>query len=97
MKTVFALLWRSTSSQAEFDAALPSLIEWLRRLKREGRLLGCGGFANEEGGLTLVEASSLREAEAIAAAAPQAPLGKTEVFEWEVYDAELEVDGALDR
>ena len=95
MKTVFALLWKSTSSQAQFEAAVPSLLEWLRGLKKQRRLLGCGGFANEDGGLTLLEVGSVEEANAIAAASPQSTLGHTTVFEWEVYDADLKVEGNL--
>ena len=95
MKTIFALLWHSTSSQAAFDAAVPSLLEWLHELKRVNQLRGCGGFANEEGGLTLIEVGSLREAQSIAAASPQSALGETKVFEWEVYHAELNVTGAF--
>jgi uncharacterized protein YciI len=95
MKAVYALLWRSTSSQAAFDAAVPSLLAWLRGLKRAGVLRGCGGFANIEGGLTLIDAASFAEALAIAEGSPQASLGDTEVLEWEVYDAELKVEGAF--
>jgi uncharacterized protein YciI len=95
MRTVYALLWKSTSSQAEFEAALPRLMEWLRELKKDGRLLGCGGFANEDGGLTLIDAQSLEQARAVAAASPQSTLGATTIFEWEVYDAALKVESSL--
>ena len=76
---------------------VPALLKWLHELKKAGTLRGCGGFANVDGGLTLFEASNLIEAKNIAAASPQAPLGKTEVFEWEVYDANLKFEGAFPK
>ena len=95
MKTVFALLWKSSSTQAEFESAVPRLLAWLRELKESGRLLGCGGFVNEDGGLTLIEAAGPEEAPEVAAASPQSELGGTTVFEWEVYDAALNVKSGL--
>lgn len=97
MKTIYALLWESTSSQQEFDAALPALMQWLGKLKQDGRLRGCGGFGNHEGGLTLLEADDLAQATVLAEQSPQARLGRTRIFEWEVYDADLHVESPLSR
>ncbi|HEX8692705.1 MAG TPA: YciI family protein [Longimicrobium sp.] len=95
MKTVYALIWTLTSTPEEFDARVPALLEWLRALKREGRLLGCGAWSSGDGGLTLVEAETLEEAEQINAANPLSPLGRTEIRAWEVYDASLMVDSGM--
>ena len=96
MKTLFALLWSSTTSQDKFDAAVPKLMTWLQELKTSNRLRACGGFANEDGGLTIIEVASLSEAKLIAIASPQAALGTTRIIEWEVYDADLRVQSGLE-
>jgi uncharacterized protein YciI len=89
MKTVYAILWTMTATQEAFDAAVPRLMEWLQTLKSSGQLKACGGFANVDGGLTMIEAQDLAEATRIAERSPQAALGTSRVFEWEVFDAEL--------
>ena len=93
MKTVYAIIWRSTAPPEEFDKVLPDLMRWLRDLRERGVLRGCGGgaFGDADGGITLIECASFDEALAIAQASPQAQIGTSEVFEWQVYYADLKV------
>lgn len=93
MKIVYALILRRTATDEEFGARIPAIMDWLRDLRRRGKLLGCGGGGAEtwNGGLTLIEAATPEEAIEEARRSPQASLGTTEVFEWEVYFADLAV------
>jgi uncharacterized protein YciI len=93
VKTIYALLWKMNVPQTQFEAHIPAIMDWLRELKRRGKLLGCGGAggASWDGGLTLIEAADAKEAIAEASRSPQAAIGTTEVVEWEVYFANLVV------
>lgn len=86
---VYAFIWRSAASQREFDQRVPALMEWLTQLYRQGRLRGCGGWADDQGGLTLVEAGSREEAEKIWKSCPLDEIGTTEIFEWDIFFAAL--------
>ena len=95
---VYALIWRSTATdnefdQNEFDRRIPRLMEWLKSLHREGKLVGCGGggFENHMGGLTLIQTESVDEAIEISTQSPMNEIGSTEVLVWDVYYANLSV------
>jgi len=96
LPVVHALIWRARASDAEwdpseFDARIPRLMEWLSRLRAEGRLVACGGggFEDRAGGLTLVRADSPEQALEIAAGSPMNEIGTTELLVWDVYYGEL--------
>lgn len=96
MTTLYALIWRSTApderfSQAEFDERIPRLMTWLRELKAGGHLVACGGggFANHAGGLTLIRAESVEEAQRLSDGTPMNEIGSTEILVWDVFWAEL--------
>ncbi len=94
MKEIWALIYRTTAPQPEFEARIPRLMEWLRDLHAEGRLKGCGGGGWKDdsgGGLTLIEVSSEAEIEAIAARNPMNEIGTTEIMIWDVFFADLSV------
>lgn len=50
----------------------------LRRLEARGQLVLCGPFADKTGGMTIIRAESLAEAEAVAAADPLVASGMEE-------------------
>ncbi|MBP2016882.1 uncharacterized protein YciI [Symbiobacterium terraclitae] len=50
----------------------------LRRLQERGQLVLCGPFADRSGGMTIIRADSLAEAEAVAAADPLVSSGMEE-------------------
>jgi uncharacterized protein YciI len=93
MPNVYALIWKYTEPPARFEEILPRIMDWLRDLRRRGALVACGGggFADADGGLTLIRADGPEAAIAEAARSPQAAFGTTEVFEWGVYFADLSV------
>lgn len=93
---VYALIWRSTATddefdQMEFEKRIPRLMEWLRSLYAAGHLLSCGGgaFENHTGGLTLIRAANVEEAQRLSAGSPMNEIGSTELFIWDVYYADL--------
>ena len=91
MKPVHALIWRSSASQEEFDKRIPGLMEWLRDLYAEGKLLGCGGggYEIDNGGLTLLDVESVEEAQAISNRNPMNEIGTVEIFVWDVFYGNL--------
>jgi len=92
MKSIFALVWRSNAAQEEFESRIPRLMEWLRDLKERNILLGCGGGGWENdmmGGLTLLDVQTPEEAVAISKTHPMNEIGKTEIFLWDVFWANL--------
>lgn len=96
MTTLYALIWRAhepdeTFRQAEFEARIPRLMEWLRGLKAGGHLVSCGGggFEHHAGGLTVIRAESIEQAMALSAGTPMNEIGHTEVFVWDVYYSDL--------
>ena len=92
MKIVYALIYRQEKGAGpEFEQRIPRLMAWLRDLKTQGKLRGCGGWEDAPGGLTLVEAANREEAERIAAADPMAEIGRHEIFEWGVFYGDLAV------
>lgn len=62
----------------------------LKRLADQGRLVLCGPFADRTGGMTIIRAASLAEAEAVAAADPLVSSGMedAEVREWIITGGE---------
>lgn len=93
---IYALIWRSTatdeeSNPAEFEERLPRLMEWLRNLHAGGHLVGCGGggFEQHAGGLTLIRAADVEEAQRLSAGSPMNEIGTTEILIWDVYFADL--------
>jgi uncharacterized protein YciI len=96
LPTVYALIWRAhatddTWDPAAFQERVPRLMAWLRTLQREGRLLACGGggFEDRSGGLTLVRADSPEDALELAAQNPLNEIGRTELFVWDLFHADL--------
>jgi uncharacterized protein YciI len=63
-------------------------MQWLKELHSDGRLRACGGWLEDEGGLTLIEADSLEEAKAIDARSPLSEIGTSEIHAWDLYYAE---------
>lgn len=97
MTNVYAILWRYTEPGERFQALVPQIMAWLRDLKQRGVLVACGGggFADADGGLTLIRAAGPEEAAAEMAKSPQAAFGTMELFEWQVYFADLSVPKAF--
>lgn len=93
MKEVYALVWRTNASSEEFEKRIPALMTWLRELYSEKKLLGCGGggYEIDNGGLTLLDVSSLEEAQKIMATYPMNDIGTIELFIWDVFFADLVV------
>ena len=61
-------------------------IAYLRGLDQEGRLLMCGPFSNQKGGMVIIRASNLEEAAEVAARDPfvQDGIRTFEVREWKI-------------
>ncbi len=104
MKTIYALIWRSNDEDAlfkqeEFDARIPRLMQWLKSLYAGGHLLGCGGggFENHAGGLTLIQADSIEQAQELSAGTPMNEIGHTDILVWDVFYANLAFDDLVDR
>lgn len=98
MKEVYACIWRAsepdeTFKSEEFETRIPRLMEWLRKLKAGGHLVGCGGggFATHAGGLTLISADSVEEAQELSAGTPMNEIGTTEIMLWDIFYADLTV------
>jgi uncharacterized protein YciI len=98
LPVVHALIWRATQPDATFDGAeferrIPRLMTWLRGLHAAGKLVACGGggFATHSGGLTLVRADSVEEAQRLATESPMNEIGSTDVLVWDVYFGKLDV------
>jgi uncharacterized protein YciI len=93
MTNVYAILWRYTEPAEKFGALVPSIMAWLKDLRRRGILVACGGggFADADGGLTIIRAAGPEEAAAEMARCPQTAFGTMELFEWGVYFADLSV------
>ena len=104
MRTIYACIWKSnepdeTFRQEEFDARIPRLMDWLRALQKGGHLLACGGggFENHAGGLTLIQADSVEEAIELSNGTPMNEIGTTEVMVWDVFTANLQHEGGIDK
>jgi len=98
MKEVYACIWRAsepdeTFNPEEFQTRIPRLMEWLRMLKADGHLIGCGGggFETHSGGLTLITAESIEEAQKLSAGTPMNEIGTTEIMVWDVFYADLSI------
>lgn len=96
MTTIYALIWRSSATddefdQAEFERRIPRLMEWLRGLYAQGKLVGCGGggFERHSGGLTLIRAEGIEEAQRISAEHPMNEIGENELLIWDLFYADL--------
>jgi uncharacterized protein YciI len=95
-REIYALIWKAnepdeTFNQEEFESRIPRLMEWLRELYSNGKLVGCGGggFENHAGGLTLINAANVDEARELSKGSPMNEIGKTEIFVWDVYYASI--------
>lgn len=102
MKELYALIWQcpdETFSQAEFDARVPRLMEWLRTLKRNGNLVACGGggFEIAAAGLTIIQAESIEQAIELSNGTPMNEIGKTEVMLWDCFYGELSHTNNIDK
>ena len=96
LRSAYALIWRSsepdeTFDHSEFDQRIPRLMEWLSKLRADGKLLACGGggFATHSGGLTVIAADDVEQALEIADGHPMNEIGTTELMVWDVYFADL--------
>ncbi len=96
LKEVFALIWKAnepdeTFKQEEFENRIPRLMVWLKELYSKGNLLACGGggFESYAGGLTLIQANDINEANELSKGSPMNEIGKTEIMIWDVYFANL--------
>lgn len=92
----YALIWKAHETDEKFDQhafneRMPALFDWLKQLKRESKLLACGGggFEFHPGGLTIILAESPEEAQLYANQSPLSDLGTTEIFFWGLYFADL--------
>ncbi len=88
---VYAFIWKSSAAQEEFERRVPGLMKWLEDLHQKGCLRGCGGWVDENGGLTLIEANSKEEAQRINDTFPLNDIGTTEIFAWDIFYADLVV------
>lgn len=95
-KIVYALIWKSnepdeTFNQKEFEARIPRLMVWLKDMYKKGHLVACGGggFEFHSGGLTLITANSVEEADELSKGSPMNEIGKTEILVWDVYFGNL--------
>ena len=95
---IWACVWRSSihedvDDHSEFQARLPRLTEWLRKLHAGGHLVACGGGAWEHhaGGLTLLRAESYEQAKELSDGTPMNEIGTTEILVWDVFYADLNV------
>jgi uncharacterized protein YciI len=95
-KEVYALIWKANKNNEEFkveefESRIPGLMNWLKDLHSEGKLIGCGGggFENHAGGLTLIQAGDIDEARKLSSGSPMNEIGTTEIFLWDVYYADL--------
>ncbi|HEX2788484.1 MAG TPA: YciI family protein [Ignavibacteria bacterium] len=95
-RVVYALIWKSNKPDDEFDSTefecrIPRLMEWLKDLKKKGKLVACGGggFENHAGGLTLINADSIEEAQQLSNGTPMNEIGTTEIMVWDVYYADI--------
>jgi uncharacterized protein YciI len=86
---IYAIVWRATAPPEEFERRIPGLMQWLKELHGAGRLRACGGWLEDEGGLTLIEADSLDEAKSIDARNPLSEIGTSEIHAWDLYYADL--------
>ena len=98
LPTIYALIWRSNETDDELDpeayqARVPQLMQWLGELKARDLLVACGGggFANHQGGLTIVRTDTVEEALELAQASPMNEIGSTELLAWSTYFADLSV------
>ncbi|MCB0723683.1 MAG: hypothetical protein KDC73_03205 [Ignavibacteriae bacterium] len=96
LREIYALIWRAnepdeTFKQEEFDSRIPQLMEWLKELYSKGKLAGCGGggFENHAGGLTLLNADNIEEAQELSKGSPMNEIGTTEIMIWDIFYADL--------
>ena len=98
LPVVYVLIWRASEdgpdAEEAFQERIPRLMEWLRDLKRKGSLVACGGgsFENESGGLTLIKARSVEEAQSISDSCPMNEIGLTEILLWDVFHADIRIN-----
>lgn len=96
MADIYAFIWKAsepdeTFIQDEFTNRVPRLMEWLKKLKADNRLIACGGggFENHSGGLTLVLADSPEHASELSNGSPMNEIGHTDIMFWDVYYGNL--------
>lgn len=93
MRTQYAVIWKGEENPEAFQSRIPALMTWLRDLHAKGQLVACGGggFEVGDGGLTVLNASSVEEALAIMETYRMNDIGKMELLVWDVFYAELVV------
>ena len=68
--TLFVILLSKTSSERLPESLIRAHVQFLRKLDRDNKLVLCGPFADYEGGMIVIRASSLEEANSIAMSDP---------------------------
>jgi uncharacterized protein YciI len=86
---IYAIIWKASVSQNVFEERIPALMDWLRSLHDQKRLRACGGWSHSEGGLTIIQAANLEEAVCINKQNPLSEIGTSDVYEWDLFYADL--------
>ncbi|MEW8978350.1 MAG: YciI family protein [Symbiobacterium sp.] len=81
METVYMIRLTRRPGRAITAELMAAHYEHLGRLQARGQLVLCGPFADKSGGMTIIRAGSLAEAEAVAQADPLVTSGAED---WEV-------------
>ncbi|AGY58040.1 YciI family protein [Gloeobacter kilaueensis] len=83
-KKLFVKIERGVVPKTIFDLSVPDHIAYVHALRKDGRRVESGYWAERGGGMMLFEAASIEEAEAIVAADPLVRSGcvEFELHEW---------------
>jgi uncharacterized protein len=87
---VYVIMLTIVVDRAIYEPHLPEHLAYLRTLKERGVLLLSGPFADRSGGMVVVSAASLEEAEALAQADPLVARGldRYEIRGWRITDGQ---------
>jgi len=97
IQTQFVFIWKAnkTGEEAddEFQERIPRIMSWLSELQASGHLVACGGgsFEPPAGGITIIRANNAEHAQELNNN-PLNEIGSTEIFLWDVYHADLQVN-----
>ena len=79
----FVKIERGRVDKEVFDGHVPAHLEFVRRLRAEGRKARTGYWAERGGGMLLFQAADLAEARAVVA---RDPLVRSGCVEWELHE-----------
>lgn len=84
--TYFVVLLEAVAGAATSETLIRAHVAFLKKLDGEGKLVMCGPFTGYPGGMIILEASGMEEAQAIAAQDPfvQRGVRTAEVRAWEL-------------